>query len=288
MADFNDSAGYWDRVYVANSVKAQVYRRRQRRVLRWIDEIARPGASVVDVGTGAGHLAVALARRGLRVVAVDSSEAMLEHTKANAAAAGVEHLVSPVACDAYQLLVPDDTFDIVVANGLLPWVDRPKIAISEMVRIARPGGHIILTMDNAHGIARFVDPGWHQFGRSVIRAVRSVLRMRAPARADQWPASHTWKEVEALLRSSNLTLLRRTGVGFGPFTFLGRAVFPRSLSMKLDRRLQALSDRSTSPLRNTGIFHLVLAQKPSKSGELQDQPPSVRPPPSRPRSGSAR
>jgi ubiquinone/menaquinone biosynthesis C-methylase UbiE len=274
-AHFDESAGYWNRVYVANSVKGQVYRRRQRRVLRWIDEIAGPGASVIDVGTGAGHLAVALARHGLRVVAVDISEVMLQHTKANAVAAGVEHLVSPVVCDAYQLLVPDNTFDIVVANGLLPWVDRPEIAIAEMVRVARPGGHIILTMDNTHGIARFVDPGWHHFGRSVIRAVRSVLRMRAPAQPDQWPASQTWREVEALLRSSNLTLLRRTGVGFGPFTFLGRAVLPRSLGRKLDRRLQALSDRSTSPLRNTGIFHLVLAQKPAKSGERQDPPPGV-------------
>jgi ubiquinone/menaquinone biosynthesis C-methylase UbiE len=255
------SAKYWDEVYSADNARGQVYRRRQGTILRWIDQVARPGALIADLGSGAGHLAVALARRAFVVVAVDRSEAMLERTVANASAAGVGHLVSPVLSDAHGLPFADEMFDIVVANGLLPWLEEPQVAIEEIVRVATPGGHVVLTMDNPYGIARFLDPGWHRGGRSMIRVIRSLLRMHAEPPGDPWPAGRSWKDFAAMLVSENLSLLERCSIGFGPFTFLGRPPLPRSFGMSLDHRLQRLS-RGWRPLRNGGIFHLVLAQKP--------------------------
>jgi ubiquinone/menaquinone biosynthesis C-methylase UbiE len=259
---FTESSDYWDRVYRARSVKAQVYRRRQSRILEWVDAVASPGSTVVDVGSGAGHLSVALAARGFDVVAIDNSEAMVQRTRENAAIAGVADRVRAIAGDSEDLSLPDDSFDIVVAVGLIPWVERPACAIAEMVRVTKPGGHIMLTLDNAHGAVRFLDPGWHPLPRSIARAVSSTLRRHRTDDQSSWPTSHTWKQVEALLRASDLTLLERGGVGFGPFTLLGRQMMPAPLGRRLDRALQALSEGPISSLRAASLFHMVLAQKP--------------------------
>lgn len=73
-----------------------------------------PGASVFDVGTGSGVLAVAAARLGAaRVVAVDIEAEAVEITRANAAGNGVAGLVSASTTDAAAVA---GTFDVVVAN----------------------------------------------------------------------------------------------------------------------------------------------------------------------------
>ncbi len=73
-----------------------------------------PGASVFDVGTGSGVLAVAAARLGAaRVVAVDIEPEAVDVTRANAAANGVAGLVAVSTADAADV---EGTFDVVVAN----------------------------------------------------------------------------------------------------------------------------------------------------------------------------
>lgn len=240
----------------------QIYRLRQSRVLAMVGAVARSASSAVDVGAGAGHLAVAMADRRLDVVAVDTSDAMVRRTRENAVAAGVEDRVRAVASDGECLGLSDGSFDIVVGVGLLPWVERPERVLAEMVRVAKPGGHIILTLDNSRGVARVLDPSWHARPRSVIRPVKSRVVRRAVADGAPWPAGHTWGQVEALRRTFDLRLLDGDGVGFGPFTFLGRQLLPAAVGRWLRRRLQALSEGPFRFLRGASLFHLVLVQTP--------------------------
>ncbi|HXO21658.1 MAG TPA: class I SAM-dependent methyltransferase [Thermoanaerobaculia bacterium] len=65
----------------------------RRAVWRRTDAVWGPGDRVLELNCGTGEDAVHLARRGVRVVATDVSEAMLERARAKVAAAGVEHLV---------------------------------------------------------------------------------------------------------------------------------------------------------------------------------------------------
>jgi ubiquinone/menaquinone biosynthesis C-methylase UbiE len=272
-AYFGESSGYWDRVYRTATVIAQIYRRRQSRVLVLFDRVATPTSTALDVGAGAGHLAVAIARRGLDVVAVDNSDDMVRRTREQAAAAGVQGSLRAVASDAECLELPDGLFDVVIGVGVLPWVERPERALAEMVRVAKPRGHIILTLDNARGVARFLDPGWHARPRSLIRAIKSAVLRRPIADDGPWPTSLTWRQVEVLLQSLDLQLLERDGVGFGPFTFLGRKVLPAAIARKFDRRLQALSDGRLPFLRGASLFHLVLVQTPPPSNVQAASPP---------------
>jgi ubiquinone/menaquinone biosynthesis C-methylase UbiE len=260
---FSNIADYWDDVYSRHDVKAQVYRNRQATAVAWAESVASKGDVVADVGTGAGHLATALALQGFRVTAIDTSEAMLEQVTSNAARASVTHLVTPVVSDAQQLKVPSGTCDVVIAIGLLPWVEEPEIAVAELARIVRSGGHVIATMDNARSLSRWLDPAWH----SSVRRLKADMRRRFPRlrpnrRPVPFPAATTTRDFDQLLRNGGLIPTAYRGVGFGPFTLLSRTAIPNRLGLCIDRTLQYLADRNLPGLRHSAVFHVVLARKP--------------------------
>src|SRR5579859_2656747 len=85
-AYFRSQSAYWTEIYRSGDVAGEVYRQRQAAALAWIAGVGlAPGARVLEIGCGAGFLAVALAQRGLRVQAIDPSEAMVERARGHAA-----------------------------------------------------------------------------------------------------------------------------------------------------------------------------------------------------------
>lgn len=104
---------------------------------------ARPGQAVLDVMTGTGAVALALAPRiepEGRVVGVDLSDGMLQVARDKAA--GV-HNVTFVQANAIQLPLADASFDLVVcASGLFFVPDMPA-ALREWRRVLRPGGQVL-------------------------------------------------------------------------------------------------------------------------------------------------
>jgi demethylmenaquinone methyltransferase / 2-methoxy-6-polyprenyl-1,4-benzoquinol methylase len=102
----------------------------------------RPGGRALDVATGTGELALALARRGAsEVVGLDFTPGMLVAAREKAAALGID-TVRFVAGDALALPFEADAFDAAtVGFGLRNVADLPR-ALSEMRRCLRPGGRM--------------------------------------------------------------------------------------------------------------------------------------------------
>ena len=102
------------------------------------------GRTAVDVGAGAGFIAQGLIERGLKVIAVDQSPAML---------AELQRRLPAVECrtgEADRLPVEDVSVDYVFANMYLHHVPDPANALREMGRILRPGGVLVLTDLDSH------------------------------------------------------------------------------------------------------------------------------------------
>jgi ubiquinone/menaquinone biosynthesis C-methylase UbiE len=100
-------------------------------------------SSAIDVGCGYGADVIEIAKRlrpGGRAVGVDLSEAMI--TEARRRTAGISPHVSLQVADALALPFEDNTFDISRTETVLQHLAGPAHAVSEMVRVTRPGGRV--------------------------------------------------------------------------------------------------------------------------------------------------
>jgi ubiquinone/menaquinone biosynthesis C-methylase UbiE len=102
-------------------------------------------SQVLDVGCGVATTAVEIARRhGARVTAVDISPLMLERAEANVRAAHLDGRVTVRPGDICALPFGDNSFDVVIAEAVTMFADRPRAA-RELARVCAPGGQVLAT-----------------------------------------------------------------------------------------------------------------------------------------------
>ena len=100
------------------------------------------GDDVLDVATGSGNVAIVCAERGANVTGLDLTPELFAAARRRAAAAGVE--CEWVEGDAEELPYPDDSFDKVLSTFGVMFAPRHAVAAAELVRVARPGGTIVV------------------------------------------------------------------------------------------------------------------------------------------------
>lgn len=99
--------------------------------------------SVLVVGCGVGVTPCYLAKRyDCRVVGVDLSARMVEQSKARAKRKKIENRVEFRVADAQSLPFEDDTFDAVICESVNAFIDDKPKALSEYVRLIKPGGYV--------------------------------------------------------------------------------------------------------------------------------------------------
>lgn len=98
---------------------------------------------VLDVGCGTGRTACLLAKKyRCKVVGVDITPSMLKWSRERAKEMGVEARVEFKVADAQKLPFEDNLFDAVICESVLAFVEDKGKAISEFVRVTKPGGYI--------------------------------------------------------------------------------------------------------------------------------------------------
>lgn len=107
---------------------------------------AAPQADMLalDAGCGAGHTALALARRAGMVFACDFTRAMLDQVEALAGERGIDNLALQQA-DVEQLPYPAASFDIVATRYSAHHWQQPERALAEFRRVLKPTGVFVIS-----------------------------------------------------------------------------------------------------------------------------------------------
>ena len=266
-AHFQAAAVYWKEIYERHDLLAVIHRERRAMVLELVDKLGlHPESHVLEIGCGAGVTTVALARRGYCVQAVDTVGPMLNLTRQLATETGVEDRVITSHGDVHDLAFPDNTFSLVLAIGLAPWLHSLNKAMQEIARVLKPGGSLIVTADNRWRLNHVLDPRLFPTLESARRQLRQAveefgLRKPTPRR----PRAHrcSTREFDKLLSAVGLQKEGGTTFGFGPFSLFGHRILPDSIGVKLHHRLQSLSDRGFPVFQSTGAQYMVVARKPA-------------------------
>jgi D-aspartate ligase len=266
---FEAHARFWEEVYRGGDVFSVIHQYRLALALECVDRLGLPpGARVLEVGPGAGLAAVALARRGLQVEAVDTTAAMLEAARRRGADAEVASHLRVVLADVHRLPFQTGAFDLVLALGVVPWLHSPAQAAQEMARVLRAGGHLVLNADNRARLNRLLDPLHSPPLEPLRRAAKAALATAQLWRPGRHPAVtyHSRREFDCILVAAGMERVTATTFGFGPFTLFDRTVLPGGLGVKVNRLLQRLADRGLPVLRGTGAQYLVVARRPVPQG----------------------
>jgi sterol 24-C-methyltransferase len=103
------------------------------------------GSKVLDVGCGAGYVAIHLAKEGYRVHEIDVVDHHIVKARRNIKAQGLEGRISVTKGDYHHLdAFADDSFDGTYTMETFVHATEPEVAAVEFFRIIRPGGSIAM------------------------------------------------------------------------------------------------------------------------------------------------
>lgn len=192
---------------------------RWRRALVDAVELQR-GMRILDVATGTGMVAFALAARGAEVVGLDQSEAMLGRAQARLQRSPeLAGRLSFVLGEAEALPFADGEFDALSFTYLLRYVDDPAATMRELARVVTPGGRIAMVEFGVpgepllRGLWRIhTRVGLPLLGRAISREWYEVGRFLGPS-IEQFHEAEP--DLSRIWRDAGIANVRRHDLSFG-------------------------------------------------------------------------
>jgi 2-polyprenyl-3-methyl-5-hydroxy-6-metoxy-1,4-benzoquinol methylase len=258
---FDEIAQHWKDLYQEQSVEGVIHQHRRSLALQWIQQLnLKDGARVLEVGCGAGLVAIELARAGYDVDCIDSSSAMVELAAAEAKEADMSGRLRVDVGDVHSLGFDASSFDLVIALGVVPFLSAPGQALAEMARVTRPGGSVLFTSDNKYRLNSLLDPRFVPFpGRDAIR--RFLTRSGARSASKLTPKRFSYRGMQRMADRIGLRVERSAPIGYAPYTILNWELLAEHRSVRLNNWLQARADRGVPGLRAVAQQYLLLARR---------------------------
>ncbi|MGH9628146.1 MAG: class I SAM-dependent methyltransferase [Bryobacteraceae bacterium] len=149
---FNEAAN--DEEHFPSTIDPRIYH--VRLIVEYFGDLG--GKRALDVGCGKGRFARVLKDQnsGACIVALDLSEAMLRYVPAD---------IPPCSASMTALPFPDGAFDAAYATESLEHAVDIELAVSEICRVVRPGGHIVIIDKNAGHWGKLKTPAWERWFR---------------------------------------------------------------------------------------------------------------------------
>lgn len=110
-------------------------------IANMVDGLELQGRRVLDIGCGIGGPAFVLAEKyGAKVTGTDIEPQLIEQARIRAERLDLSSSCEFVKVDPGPLEFPDDTFDVVMASGVIMTIDDKEEILAEALRVLKPGG----------------------------------------------------------------------------------------------------------------------------------------------------
>ena len=231
-----------------------------------------PGTRLLDVGCGAGQLALIAARAGAQVTGCDIATNWIEKAQARAADEGLE--ITFEEGDAEALPYQDAQFDAVVSLVGAMFAPRPELVAAELTRVCRPGGMIAMA-------------NWTP-GGFIGQMFKTIARHIAPS---GMPSPVLWGD-EATVRErlsegiADLKLTRRVyrfeypfppdavveffRVNYGPMTRAFASLDVKGQASLRSELVRLWSEHNTAPDNTTRVDAEYLEVIATRAGNIHD------------------
>jgi len=206
---FDDIAPTYDRLnHVLSFNIDRLWRRRVVRIVR------RTGAKrILDMATGTGDLAIAMARRirGCTVCGADLSPEMLEEARRKIVRRGLDERITLMECDAERIGLQAECVDAATIGFGIRNFEHPERGLSELFRTIKSGGHlVILEFSNPRNrlvgaLYRFYSPRLLPIIGGAVSHNRAAYEY-LPDSVDRFPAP---EEFVRMLEAAGFTDVRR-------------------------------------------------------------------------------
>ena len=276
---FHESSNDWVSIYSKQDHISKNIQDRKDIVLEYVDGLKlKENSKVLDIGCGTGITALDLLKRGFEVHGVDVAENMIARSNENCNEYVKKGKASFKIANIEDTDMESDQYDLVIAMGLIEYMDWERWALQEIHRILKPNGHLIITTPNRIGLSHLTNP------RVFIRNTKSSLKKMSVSLIKKTLGKDKYRKVKqnkerktnngtsiiryqrkkfsledmySMAKEVDFTHLKSISHGYGPFWKLIKF---NSLSITLDRFLSKTSNIFPF-LKKMGVNNVFLFKK---------------------------
>ena len=209
-----------------------------------------PDALVLDAGGGTGRWAIRMARKGCRVILMDTSEKMLEIAAEKVKEEGPQHKITTKKGDITKTGYADETFDMILCEHTLFLFKEPDILIKKLKRVLKRKARLIISAQNRYvqSLACLPEkPSPDKVGNALnilLRKKYNTMTKRGKAKIYTW----TPNEFRTLLEKN----------GFQVEKIVGKGV---TMPLRISKELFVKKEYSEDLFNKILQFELALCEK---------------------------
>ena len=128
-----------------------------------LDDEIPMGSNILEAGCGTGQLSITLSRYARQIYGIDLSKGSLIEAKQFINSNDIKS-VHLFRMNIFKLFFEENTFDVIISNGVLHHTYNPKLAFSKLVRVLKPGGIIVIGL-------------YHRYGRIIQKIRQSLIKI---------------------------------------------------------------------------------------------------------------
>ena len=128
-----------------------------------LDDEIPMGSNILEAGCGTGQMSIVLSRYARQIYGIDLSKGSLIEAKQFINSNDIKS-VHLFRMNIFKLFFEENTFDVIISNGVLHHTYNPKLAFSKLVRVLKPGGIIVIGL-------------YHRYGRIIQKIRQSLIKI---------------------------------------------------------------------------------------------------------------